>query len=161
MVRKANLSDIPELLRVFNKAKEYMKSSGNPNQWGSNYPPLEDLESEIKEGIIYVFENEDKHIYATFLLMDKPEPTYSYIEDGKWLDNSPYATIHRVASDGTTRGVFTKILEYASSKYNHLRIDTHNDNLTMQHLVEKHGFKYCGIIYLTNGDKRLAYEFIL
>ena len=28
----------------------------------------------------------------------------------------------------------------------------------MQHLLEKHGFSYCGIIYLANGDPRLAYQ---
>ena len=28
----------------------------------------------------------------------------------------------------------------------------------MQHNIEKHGFTYCGIIYLVNGDERLAYQ---
>ena len=28
----------------------------------------------------------------------------------------------------------------------------------MQHNIEKHGFTYCGIIYLANGDARLAYQ---
>ena len=28
----------------------------------------------------------------------------------------------------------------------------------MQHNIEKHGFTYCGIIYLANGDERLAYQ---
>ena len=28
----------------------------------------------------------------------------------------------------------------------------------MQVIIEKHGFTYCGIIYLANGDERLAYQ---
>ena len=31
----------------------------------------------------------------------------------------------------------------------------------MQHNLLKHGFSYCGIIYLANGDERLAYQRIL
>ena len=40
----------------------------------------------------------------------------------------------------------------------HIRIDTHEDNVVMQNLLKKLGFKFCGIIHLKNGDKRLAYE---
>ena len=31
----------------------------------------------------------------------------------------------------------------------------------MQHNILKHGFTYCGIIYLLSGDKRLAYQRIV
>ena len=30
----------------------------------------------------------------------------------------------------------------------------------MQHNITKHGFTYCGLIYLDNGDERLAYQCI-
>ena len=39
-----------------------------------------------------------------------------------------------------------------------MRIDTHEDNLAMQGLLNKLKYLYCGVIYLENGDKRLAYE---
>ena len=39
-----------------------------------------------------------------------------------------------------------------------IRIDTHRDNKIMQHNLLKYGFTYCGIIYLANGDERLAYQ---
>ena len=42
-----------------------------------------------------------------------------------------------------------------------IRIDTHHDNKIMQHNILKHGFTYCGIIYLLSGDKRLAYQRIV
>ena len=28
----------------------------------------------------------------------------------------------------------------------------------MQHVIEKHGFTYCGIIHIASGDERLAYQ---
>ena len=28
----------------------------------------------------------------------------------------------------------------------------------MQHVIQDYGFTYCGIIYLANGDERLAYQ---
>lgn len=154
------IDDIPELLRVFDVAKQYMRDSGNPNQWGASYPPVDDLTNEINSGFIYAMEDENEHIYGVFLLMDIPEPTYSYIDGGKWIDDTEYGTIHRVASDGTQKGVFNELIEFARDRFDHLRIDTHEQNLTMQHVLQKYGFKYCGTIYLKNSDKRLAYEWV-
>ena len=37
-------------------------------------------------------------------------------------------------------------------------MDTHRDNAVMQHVMEKNGFKKCGIIYLLSGDPRVAYQ---
>ena len=51
-----------------------------------------------------------------------------------------------------------KIMNFCFSHDANIRIDTHKDNRIMQHNIEKHGFTYCGIIYLANGDERLAYQ---
>ena len=97
------------------------------------------------------------HIVAYFALLPSPEPTYDYI-DGAWLTDEPYGVIHRMASYPEVHGIFSTIIDYAASRYTHLRIDTHRDNRIMQHLIEKHGFTYCGIIWLEDGTERLAYE---
>jgi hypothetical protein len=39
-----------------------------------------------------------------------------------------------------------------------MRIDTHEDNMGMQQLLKKLGYSYCGVIFLGNEDKRLAFE---
>ena len=83
-------------------------------------------------------------------------PTYEEI-DGAWLSDRPYATIHRVASDGTHRGVFAEVMAFAMAMQPHLRIDTHAQNLPMQRQIERFGFRYCGVIQCRNGA-RMAFE---
>ena len=43
-------------------------------------------------------------------------------------------------------------------KIQHLRIDTHENNKVMQHLILKNGFEKCGIIYVDDGSPRVAFE---
>lgn len=154
-VRKAVEADYPRILEIYAHAREYMAKTGNPNQWGNNYPPVEMLQEDIRVGNLFVVEHEGLH--GVFAYFTEPDPTYGYIEDGAWLSDSPYGTIHRVAGDGSG-GVFSAVLKYAEDCNPHVRIDTHHDNVVMQHVLEKHGFQRCGIIYLEDGDPRIAYE---
>lgn len=55
-------------------------------------------------------------------------------------------------------GIWDCVLTWAFERTHTLRIDTHRDNHIMQHNILKHGFTYCGIIYLLSGDERLAYQ---
>lgn len=160
-IRTAKESDLPQIRRIYNAAKEYMDASGNPNQWAIGYPPEEYLRQDIELSRLYVCEEDDK-LCGVFMLSFQEDPTYHYI-DGAWLNQEPYGVIHRIASDGTKKGIFQTVLEFCKEKMTeqgiaNLRIDTHADNKTMQHLVEKYGFKRCGIIYLENGAPRIAYQ---
>ena len=66
--------------------------------------------------------------------------------------------MHRIASGGTRRGCASFCLDWALNQCGNLKIDTHRDNRIMQHLLDKNGFTYCGIIYLDDGTERLAYQ---
>ena len=154
-VRKALEADYPRILEIYAHAREFMAKTGNPNQWGTNYPPVEMLQEDIRVGNLFVVECEGLH--GVFAYFTEPDPTYGYIEDGAWLSDTPYGTIHRVAGDGSG-GVFSAVLKFAQDCNPHVRIDTHHDNVVMQHVLEKHGFQRCGIIYLEDGDPRIAYE---
>lgn len=96
---------------------------------------------------------------ATFVLRGGIDPTYNIIYEGKWLNNKPYATIHRIASTGEIKGIMHIAMQFALQQYDNIRIDTHHDNMVMQHLIEKEGFKYCGIIHCLSGDERVAFQF--
>ena len=154
-IRKAVWADFDRILEIYRIAREFMAKTGNPTQWGTNYPPISMLEGDIPAGNLYVVE--DDLIHGVFAYFTEPDPTYGYIEDGAWLDHSPYGTIHRVAGDGSG-GIFTAVLQFAMEQNPHVRIDTHADNIVMQHVLEKHGFQRTGIIYLEDGDPRIAFE---
>ena len=51
-------------------------------------------------------------------------------------------------------------MDFCLEKTRHIRIDTHEDNTVMHHLMNKYGFSKRGIIYLQNGAERIAYEYI-
>lgn len=70
-----------------------------------------------------------------------------------------YGVIHRIAGDGSEKGIGTFCLRWAIGECGHLRIDTHGDNIVMQKLAQKLGFVHCGTIFVEEDDfPRLAYE---
>ena len=157
MIRQASVQDIPEILRIYEAARTFMRRSGNLTQWTGGYPSEEIVRADIARGVSYVLENEAGHLHAVFALIPGDDPTYAHIE-GAWRDPSPYAVIHRAASDGSERGTFRAMLAFARARYNHLRVDTHADNHPMQHGFLSNGFVYCGIVYVWDGTPRRAYE---
>lgn len=153
----AKEADLPRILEIYDIAKAYMGANGNPNQWNGAYPDPETLRTDIEKQRLYVYKK-DGRIHGVFMLLLEEEPTYAYIEDGSWREETPYGTIHRLAGDGEVKGLFAKCVAFCESKVKYLRADTHFDNHTMQHLLEKNGFERRGIIYLKNGDPRIAYQ---
>ena len=147
MIRRATEADLPEMRRVFDAARAYMAAQGNPNQWEPGYPT-----DEVLRGGLHVLAD-DTGIYGAFAFLTGDDPTYAEI-DGAWLSDRPYATIHRVASDGTHRGVFAEVMAFAMAMQPHLRIDTHALNLPMQRQIERFGFRYCGEWRLSAYRKR-------
>ena len=156
MIRKANYNDLVQIEKVFEYARSFMRKTGNLTQWSGGYPQKEILEEDIEKDRLFVFEN-DGEIEGAFVFFLGDDPTYSYIE-GKWISNLPYGVFHRVANGGKLKGMLKQMIDFAKDKTTHLRIDTHEDNVVMQHVLEKNGFIKCGIIYLENGDPRIAYE---
>lgn len=70
--------------------------------------PLRLLRRDIAEGISHVVVSDNK-IVGTFVFIIGDEPTYSEIE-GEWINDEPYGTIHRIASDGSV-GVLPILFE--------------------------------------------------
>ena len=119
------------------------------------------IRRDIQEGNSYVCLNDADTVVGTFYCRygKDAEPSYRKITEGHWLDESPYAVIHRIASDGSEPGIGKFCIEYAYRNWGHLRIDTHGDNTVMQRLLAKDGFVHCGTIYVPQDtDPRLAYE---
>lgn len=156
-ITKAKTNDILEILQIYKIARDFMKKTGNAEQWKNHYPAKEIIEEDINSGNLYVVKNKDA-ICAVFAFIVGKEPTYEKITQGHWLSDTEYGTLHRVAGDGTIHGIFDMVLRFCTEKTKHLRIDTHSENKIMQHLILKNNFQKCGIIYVADGSPRIAYE---
>lgn len=158
-IRHTRVEDIPRLQALFSHARSFMLETGNPSQWTAAYPSEELLRKDIGSRDSYVVEDEKQTVIATFVLRGGVDPTYDVIYEGRWLNDAPYATIHRIASDGTRKGILHLAMQFALLDYRNIRIDTHRDNQVMRNAIAKEGFVYCGIIHCWNGDERVAYQF--
>lgn len=156
-IRKAKPEDLDAIMAVYDIARAFMRQTGNQNQWINGYPSREMLTDDITAGNCYV-EAEGGAVHGVFVCIAGPDPTYGYIEGGQWLNDQPYAAVHRVGSDGTVPGFLGRCIEFCKGICPDLRIDTHEDNLVMQHLMKKHGFSRCGRIYIEDGSPRIAYQ---
>ena len=166
IIRKSSVSDINNLLEIFDEARKTIATLGI-DQWQNGYPSFEVVNEDISLSRSYAVEI-DGSVCGTFVLIDDGEPTYNEIFEGEWLGNEDYIAIHRVAISVKNRGsgISTAIINYASDYAKSLgrtslRIDTHSGNKVMRRMLEKHGFIHCGTIYLENGDPRVAYEKVL
>ena len=158
IIRPTTCDDLDALTAIFTHARIQMAADGNPTQWGDSYPSQEQLQSDIQRGVSYTIEH-DGQPCATFVFIIGADPTYTYIEEGEWLDDLlPYGTIHRIASNGQQRGIFHFVLDWCSTKCKNIRIDTHKDNQRMIHLIEQANFTRCGIIYTRDNSPRIAYQ---
>ncbi len=158
-IRPAQVSDLPAMLNIYAAARAFMAANGNPHQWGDEgYPQRELLEQDIALGRSYVVEGDDGMVHGVFMFTLGPDPTYAVIEDGQWPDDKPYGVIHRIAGDGTVKGLVSLATAFAETQCPTLRIDTHQDNTVMQRALAKNGYTYCGIIYTDDGTPRLAYH---
>lgn len=157
MIRRANKEDIISIMPIYEAAKAKMRADGNIDQWSDKYPDEVTLLDDIARGDLYVACSGE--IYGVFMLSFSGEETYEEIQ-GAWLNDEPYAVIHRIASRGKGRNLLKDAIDFAFAKTDNIRIDTHEDNNIMRSLLNKLGFVYTGIIHLKNGDERRAYQLI-
>jgi ribosomal protein S18 acetylase RimI-like enzyme len=164
-LRLSTLGEIPLIMEIIKDAQAYLASL-KIDQWQDGYPNIPQIEVDIKNNDSYIVVNEKNKIIGTNVFSTKRDSTYDDI-DGEWItsDNAQYGVIHRLAVGNQFRKkglgdfVFTTCENQLKERnIKSMRIDTHKDNLGMQHMLKQRGYIYCGIISITSGDERLAYE---
>ena len=143
-IRPARTEDLSSALEIYKIARKFMLNNGNPEQWGEVYPPDDLVEFDIENERLYVIE-ENGAIEGVFAFFKNGDPLYDDI-DGKWLNSEPYVAVHRVASAGRVKGIFSAILDFCVSYSNNVKIDTYKENAIMLHILEKNGFVKCGTV---------------
>lgn len=167
-IEHSTQEDIPTLMSIFKDAQQYLASLGI-DQWQNGYPTEEKILSDIACKGSYVVRNDDNQIIGTTFFSTDEEPTYRKIR-GNWItaNDAKYGVIHRIAVFENHRGsgfaafVFDHFeKELIKMQCPSMRVDTHEDNLGMQKLLLKRGYKQCGIINILDGSERLAFEKVL
>lgn len=159
-IQKALPEQLPELLPLYENARQFMAAHGNPAQWGIANPSAEQLRQDIIDSCLFLC-MQNSRIAAVFCLRPGPDSTYTLIQNGNWLNDEPYGVIHRIISTGITHGAAAFCINWALTQYQNIRIDTHKDNLPMQNLLHKLDFSPCGVIHVQDGTPRLAYQKVL
>ena len=178
-IRKTTAGDVGALMEIFDEARKTIAALGI-DQWQDGYPNTPVIESDVEKEYSHCAElisGTGSAVCATFALVGDGDPCYDEIFDGEWLTDSGrselgrnigYLAIHRVAISVACRGcgIASQIMAFASDYArahgkDSLRIDTHEGNVVMRKMLEKQGFTHCGTIFLSNGDKRVAYEKII
>lgn len=158
-IREGRVTDLGAIMDCYEKARQYMRRTGNMTQWANGYPSSEIVLKDIAGRNSYVAIDEDGELVMAFAFIKGADPTYALIEDGEWLDaDSPYGTIHRLGSTGKHRGMLSLCVRFCGEQTDNLRLDTHADNQTMRRGAEKLGFVRCGTIYCDDGTPRIAYQ---
>ena len=164
LFRKAQISDIPEIWVILQKAIQRRKEEGS-NQWQDGYPNPEVIQNDIEKEIGFVLTDNQKIIgYTAVLINDEPE--YARIE-GKWVTNADFVVFHRVAisedylGKGLAKIMIGCIEDYAlQNKIYSVKADTNFDNHAMMAIFNRLGYVYCGEVYF-RGSARRAYEKVL
>ncbi|RII35847.1 GNAT family N-acetyltransferase [Clostridium chromiireducens] len=164
--RQSVKKDVDRIMEIIEQAQNYFKEQGI-DQWQNGYPNPEVILNDIDNGHSYVLVKDNK-IIATAAVSFDGEITYNTIYNGKWLSNNEFTVVHRVAVDNAYKGqglssvILNNVKEICLEKDMYsIKIDTHKENISMQNLLKKNGFEYCGVILLENKSERVAFEKIL
>jgi hypothetical protein len=158
-IKKATLKDIDAILQTIEEARTIMRETGNRSQWSNGYPSRGTILNDINQQQAFIHTIDQEIVgYFCFIKGQDPDQNYKIIEQGKWLNDKPYGVIHRLASGKKVKGVAEKAFDYAFSAIDNVRVDTHHTNIPMQNFLGKNGFTHCGIIYVSDGTARDAFQ---
>lgn len=156
MIKKATLNDLDIIMSMIEEGRRHIQSYNIP-QWINGYPSRETIKEDIDRNIGYLL-IDNNEIVGYFVIIEH-DPCYDNI-DGKWINDSPYIAVHRTVTKFFDKGLGSRMFNEIKEKYNHIRVDTHEGNISMNKCLLKNNFKYCGVIHLLDNSPRNAYEYI-
>lgn len=161
--RLAELKDTDKLLEILSSAKQFMKDN-NLYQWSDSYPTKDTFLSDIENEIGYVI-LQDNRVIGYFALIFGIDPLYSNIIEGKFLNSTNYAVIHRIMLASEVRGKKLSYLMFKFSEkiskengYRNIKVDTHSDNYIMQKSILKANYKKTAVVEMYPGSFRNVFE---
>ncbi len=111
MIRLAVPEDFTSIMSIYAYARSFMRKPEIRISGGNHFPPEELIHNRIRDKQLLSWKKNGT-LHGAFAFIIGEDPTYLQIDDGSWLSDAPYGTIHQVASDGTIHGFFSQIVDY-------------------------------------------------
>lgn len=164
-LRRAEMKDLSQIESIIQDGKKHLAAQ-HIDQWQGGYPNTQVLAEDIQNGHTMVLVD-GYEVLGTAAVIPAPDESYQEI-DGEWLTKgNSYVAIHRVAVSAKRRGqglsgklfdaIFNEIETHSTIQG--IRIDTHPDNLGMQHVIKKMGFTETGTVEVLADQATLIHDF--
>ena len=159
MIRRAKISEIPDILTITQACAKKMQENGI-FQWNECYPSKEAFQKDIDRGELFVVE-EKNTVQGTIVISTLMDEEYKPIQ---WLTpngNSVY--IHRLSVHPNLqgKGLAQQMMDFAENharehRFVSVRLDTFSQNRRNQRFYEQRGYQKLGDIYF---PKQSVYPF--
>lgn len=164
ILEKATAEEAAICYEIIDSGRQFQRQQGFV-QWADDYPSPETIRNDIQNQKGYILRIDGK--IAGYMYIDfDGEPAYENIK-GEWRSYESYAVVHRMAFSpeyrrtGLSSAAWELIEKLCLSRDIHyIRADTDFKNKRMQHVLEKNGFKKCGIIFFVDSEE-FAYDKLL
>jgi len=172
-VKKVNISEINQVFEIIENARAILKKDGCA-QWQDGNPNIVKIRDQIINDNMYgVYKNGVLSLVGA--IISGEDPSYKNLYSGEWqLYTRRYLTVHSFAVKAGCEGqglynyffewLFLQAKRLTTEVVKSIRIDTHDKNERMKHIILKEGFIYCGIVYISDlkvDRKRNVYERVL
>lgn len=155
MIRKGKLEDINEIMNIFREAIVDMEAEGI-YQWDNIYPNEEVIANDIKEGTLYVYEEENL-VKGLIVLSEHEDEEYKALE---WQFNSgKHLVIHRLCVNPKYKGkgIAKQLIEFAEklgreNQYEAIRLDAFTPNKRACRMYENAGYIKVGTVTFRKGE---------
>lgn len=154
---QASIDDLNEIMFLIKLCVKKMNEEGS-NQWDESYPNEQIIKEDIQSGYLFAAKFNGK-IIGIIVLNHIEAKEYNEIN---WTDSKgKIIVIHRMAVDiNWQRKGVAKDLLYFSEKFarnndfTSIRTDTYIENLKMQSMFKKLGYRKVGQVFFNNGKNK-------
>ncbi|MBO0341978.1 GNAT family N-acetyltransferase [Flagellimonas profundi] len=166
MIRRAKISEIPDILTITQACAKKMQENGI-FQWNEHYPSEEAFIKDIERDELFVIE-ENNAVQGTIVISTVMDEEYKPIQ---WLTpngNSTY--IHRLSvhPDLQGKGLAQQLMDFAENfskekGFISVRLDTFSQNKRNQRFYEQRGYQKLGNIFFPKQSEHPfhCYELVL
>ena len=149
MIIQATPLHLMDAMFIYRSCAMEMNERGLFN-WNTAYPSLKEVQQDISQGSLFIYQHQHTSIAAECLNTDEPEE----YREAKWKYELPALVVHRMAVFPTWRNmkIAEKLMDFAyglarEKGFKSIRLDAITSNPQAIRLYEKCGYEETGHIH--------------